>query len=119
MKQGFVRMACGLTWLVAVAFPAQAEIPAEKAVCTDAPRTQWLSEAKIRTIFGEKNFTLVKLKISRGNCYEFYAVHHDGSVVEAYYHPVSGEVVRYNRVVVQGAGPASTAASASASSPAR
>jgi hypothetical protein len=42
----------------------------------------------------------VKFKISRGNCYEFYAIAQDGSVVEAYVDPVSGERVRYNRVSV-------------------
>lgn len=86
-------------WMVSAG--AQASSPAEKIICTQAPRNQWMSEAKMREIFGEKNFTLVKFKVSHGNCYEFYAVHHDGSIVEAYYHPVTGDLVRYNRVTVQ------------------
>jgi len=101
--------AFGMAWVLALggtaAGLAQASTPAEKIICTEAPRSGWLSEAKIRGIFGEKNFTVVKLKVSRGNCYEFYAVHRDGSVVEAYYQPVSGEVVRYNRVTIQAAAP--------------
>ena len=95
--QKWVRWGCG--WVVAgVAGLALASPPTEKVVCTQAERSTWLSEAKIREVFGEASFTLVKLKVSHGNCYEFYAVHRDGSVVEAYYHPVTGEAVRYNRI---------------------
>lgn len=72
--------------------------PAEKLVCTNAPRSDWMPEAKIRAIFGDQQYALVKFMVSRGNCYEFYAIGKDGSVVEAYYHPVSGEQLRFNRV---------------------
>lgn len=105
MRQCAFIWAVGLAWGVMGAGLAQASAPSEKIVCTQEPRTAWLPEAKIREIFGEKNFTLVKLKVSRGNCYEFYAVHRDGSIVEAYYQPLSGEVVRYNRVMVKAAEP--------------
>lgn len=88
--------------LVAGVLPlaAWASAPAEKVVCTQAPRSAWMTEAKARALFGTETFTLVKFKISRGNCYEFYAIAQDGSVVEAYYDPVSGERVRYNRVSI-------------------
>ncbi len=79
---------------------AAASSPDEKVVCTQSPRSAWMSEAKARALFGTETFTLVKFKISRGNCYEFYAIAQDGSVVEAYVDPVSGERVRYNRVSV-------------------
>lgn len=84
---------------------AEASSPAEKLVCTQAPRAEWMPEQKIREIFGDKEYALVKFKISRGNCYEFYAIHRDGSVVEAYHHPVSGAVMRQNRVSSQPAAP--------------
>jgi hypothetical protein len=80
--------------------------PSEKLVCTTAPRSAWMPEAKIREAFGDKDYALVKFKVSRGNCYEFYAVHRDGSIVEAYYHPVSGDVMRFNRVSASVAAPA-------------
>lgn len=81
--------------------------PGERVICTQAPRAQWMPEAKIREIFGEQHYTLARLKISRGNCYEFYAISPDGSVVEAYYHPVSGKLLRHNRVTASAAdGPA-------------
>jgi len=108
-NQQWMRWGCGLV-LAGLASLAQASPPAEKVVCTQAERSTWLPEAKIREVFGEANFTLIKLKVSHGNCYEFYAVHHDGSVVEAYYNPVTGEAVRYNRINVNV--PVASAASA-------
>ena len=78
---------------------ALASPPAEKVSCADpSTRASWMSEAAIRKVFGDQKYATAKLKVSRGGCYEFYAVQHDGSVVEAYYHPISGELVRYNRV---------------------
>jgi hypothetical protein len=99
MKHKFLSMAFGVIVAVTATGFAAASAPAEKIVCTDAPKSSWLPEARIREIFGANNFALAKLKISRGNCYEFYAVDKSGNVVEAYYHPISGDVVRYNRVV--------------------
>ena len=81
-----------------------ASSPGEKLVCTQLARQTWLSEAKIREIFGPREYSLVKFKVSSGNCYEFYAIHLDGSIVEAYYHPVTGEILRYNRIVANGSG---------------
>ncbi len=89
-----------------VSTSALASSPVEKLVCTNAPRSEWLPESKMRDIFGDKEFSLVKFKVSSGNCYEFYAVHKDGSIVEAYYDPVSGKSMRYNRVLPNGTNPA-------------
>lgn len=105
MKRGALTCHWGLVAVCMTAGLAQASAPAEKIICTQAARSGWLPEGKIREIFGEKDFTVVKLKVSRGNCYEFYAVHRDGSVVEAYYNPLSGENVRYNRVTIKAAEP--------------
>ena len=106
MKRGVLHLYCGVIPLAMCFGVAEASPPAEKIVCTHATRSEWLPEAKIREIFGDKNYALAKLKVSRGNCYEFYAVHSDGSVVEAYYNPVSGELVRYNKVIQKGTEPA-------------
>jgi len=43
-------------------------------------------------------YALVKFKISKGNCHEFYDVDHLGHVVEAYMHPVTGAQVRITRI---------------------
>lgn len=87
-------IACGVLFAAA----AHASSPAERVVCTETPRAQWLPEARIRQIFGAADYSLARLKVSRGNCYEFYAIARDGGIVEAYYHPVSGQLVRHNRV---------------------
>ena len=94
-----LQSSCALLLVAALISQSHASSPGEKVICSDpGPRTRWMSEPQIRQVFGEQDFTQVKLKISRGNCYEFYAVHKDGSIVEAYYHPISGQVMRYNRV---------------------
>jgi hypothetical protein len=77
---------------------AHASTPQEKIECTQAPRTQWMSEAQARKLFKADTYALVKFKISKGNCHEFYAVDHQGGVVEAYMHPVTGAQVRITRI---------------------
>ena len=105
MKHVTLNLLSGLACLFAGTGITHASTPAEKVICTQAPRSEWLPEAKIKEIFDVKRFTMAKLKISRGNCYEFYAVHPDGSIVEAYYEPVSGKEIRYNRITSQNAKP--------------
>lgn len=80
---------------------ASASPPTEELICTTAPRSAWMSEERIRDIFRASTYTLVKLKISSSNCYEFYAVDVNGDAVEAYYNPVTGERVRFNEVRVK------------------
>lgn len=72
--------------------------PAEKVVCTDAPRAQWMSEQQARAIFDAPKYSLVRFKVSKGDCHEFYAVAANGDVVEAYLHPVTGAIVRQTRI---------------------
>lgn len=81
---------------------AHASSPDEKVVCTDAPRSQWMSEARAREIFGASRYVAVKFKVSKGNCHEFYAVDAQGGVVEAYLHPVTGKEVRATRIPASG-----------------
>ena len=90
--------ALGLALLVGSSGSAQASTPREKVVCTDLPRSQWLSEAQARGRFKASAYLLVKFKVSRGNCHEFYAIEHGGGIVEVYQHPVTGETVRMTRL---------------------
>jgi hypothetical protein len=98
MKTTLLQILSGFALLVAGTGVSHASAPTEKIICTKAPRSEWLPEARIKEIFEVQRFTMAKLKISRGNCYEFYAVHSDGSIIEAYYNPVTGKEVRYNQV---------------------
>ena len=77
---------------------ANASSPAESVKCTQAPKAQWVSEARIRAHFDESQYVQVFFKTSKHQCYEFYAIGKDGSTVEAYYDPVSMNLVRYSRV---------------------
>ena len=89
---------------------AQASSPKERVVCTTQAGQTWLGEKKIRAIFGVDDYMQVNFKVSKTNCYEFYAIRKNGDVVEAYYHPVTGELVKRNVIAV--APDAASAASA-------
>ncbi len=95
----FTLLAAGL--LALSTLPALASTPVEKVVCTDLPPARWMSEQQARTLFKASSYMLVKFKVSKGRCHEFYAVEHDGTVVEAYVHPVTGKTVRLTRVPPQ------------------
>ncbi len=77
---------------------AHASTPQEKVVCTQTPRSQWMSERQARKLFKADDYALVKFKVSKGNCHEFYAVDPQGDVVEAYMHPVTGAQIRITRI---------------------
>lgn len=77
---------------------ALASAPTEKVVCTQAPRHTWLSEPQARAAFNDSAYALVRFKVSRGNCHEFYAIEPSGAVVETYQHPVTGKAVRTTRI---------------------
>jgi hypothetical protein len=95
-------IALAASWLLALTSgSALASTPSEKVVCTDQPRSQWMSEQQARTLFQASRYMLVKFKVSKGRCHEFYAVEHDGTVVEAYLHPVTGKTMRITRVPPQ------------------
>ena len=73
-------------------------VAAALMAATGVSRTQWMSEEQARKLFKADTYALVKFKISKGNCHEFYAVDHQGGVVEAYMHPVTGAQVRITRI---------------------
>jgi hypothetical protein len=77
---------------------ALASEPKDRVICTNEPQSSWLSEAEARERFHAEKYLLLQFKISSENCHEFYAVEHDGSVVEAYVHPITGKVVRLTRI---------------------
>ncbi|QCB47824.1 PepSY domain-containing protein [Hydrogenophaga sp. PAMC20947] len=85
---------------LSVLFPghALASEPKERVICTTEPRSSWMSEAEARERFHAENYLLLSFKLSSENCHEFYAVEHDGTVVEAYVHPITGQVVRLTRI---------------------
>jgi len=102
MKNGKAFQAAGLAFgLVLVACGAstiQAAGLEEPTVCAVQPGQKWLGEEKIRAIFGASEYLDVKFKTSKMQCYEFYAIKTNGDVVEAYYHPVTGDLIKRNLI---------------------
>jgi hypothetical protein len=92
------RIALGLVCLLAQPWAAWASPPAEKMVCTDAPRSAWMSEQKARDLFKAADYALVQFSVSRGNCYEFYAIDRQNNVVEAYMNPITGQMERKTHI---------------------
>ena len=102
-RPGALRALSALAWTATALFlglPLQsgATAPVERVTCTTEPRSRWLAEGEMKRLFGVEKYALVKFKVSRANCYEFYAVGREGGVVEAYYHPVTGLLVKETRV---------------------
>lgn len=94
----FIR-AFTLVWVALAGLSSsEASTPNERVVCASADKKAWMTEAQARQIFNAQGYALVKFKLSKGNCYEFYAVEHNGDIVEAYLHPVTGETVRITRI---------------------
>jgi hypothetical protein len=86
---------------MALASPvARASTPAEKIVCTTSAPGTWLPEQTVRDQFPTADFALVKFKVSKGGCYEVYAIGRDHSVVEAYYNPTTAQAMRITRVAL-------------------
>ena len=103
---GVVLAACG-------AGLAQASSPGERIVCTTLPGQAWMGEERIKAVFGASEYLRADLKVSKTKCYEFYAIKKNGDIVEAYYHPVTGALVKRN-VLFHAAGVAAAAEPASA-----
>lgn len=89
---------CVAALLALGASHALASEPEDRLICTTEPQSAWMSEAEARKRFHADKYLLVRFKVSTENCHEFYAVEHDGSAVEAYVHPITGEVMRLTRV---------------------
>ena len=72
------------------------------------PQRRGFKPNPARDLFGASRYVLVKYKVSKGNCHEFYAVDAQGTVVEAYMHPVTGETIRSTRIPADAAPAART-----------
>jgi hypothetical protein len=91
-------LAFGLALAAFGASTAQASSQGKPISCNVQPGQKWLGEEKIRAIFGASEYLDVKFKTSKMQCYEFYAIKKNGDVVEAYYHPVTGDLVQRNLI---------------------
>lgn len=75
--------------LLATSITALAE-----TTCTDAPQSEWMSEAEIKQKIAEMGYKVKEFKITDGNCYELYGWDDQERRVEIYFNPVNGEIVK-------------------------
>lgn len=61
--------------------------------CGYVDRSQWMSVEEVRAKATEMGFDVRKVEVDDG-CYEVYAIDSKGQRIEAYLHPVSGEVMK-------------------------
>lgn len=64
--------------------------------CTDQPKTNWISQDKMKKIIDRSGYRVEIFKVTAGNCYEIYGWNHAGDKIEVYYNPVNGKMVEMN-----------------------
>ena len=64
--------------------------------CTNAPRHEWIAEDEMKLLAEHRGYRIKTFKIAKGNCYEVYGFDKTGRIVEAYFNPVTTQLVRQN-----------------------
>ena len=86
--------------LVALGFALSAALPAlasdhgDRQGSVDVPRDQWLSIAEISKKLADQGYDIRKIKSDDG-VYEVDAIDKAGARIEAYVHPVTGEILEF------------------------
>lgn len=62
--------------------------------CTDQAKDTWQKESDFQKKLVTDGYKIKKFKVTDGNCYEIYGWNKDGTKVEIYFNPVSGEIVK-------------------------
>lgn len=70
----------------------------EKAsdICTKEPRSKWLAQDEMKLLAEHRGYRIKTFKVAKGGCYEVYGFDRDGRIVEAYFNPVTSQLVRQN-----------------------
>lgn len=70
-------------------------LPAHATVqCTSRPQAEWLASDAIKARAISSGYQISLFKTTKGNCYEIYGKDERGRLVEIYFDPTSGRVVR-------------------------
>lgn len=77
----------GLAGIAGTAFASEGEVK------IDAPRDQWMSVEQITQKFTDQGYKVRQVKREKG-AYEIYALDANGKRIEAYVHPVTGEIIK-------------------------
>lgn len=90
MKKQMMAFLMATTLVAPLAAPLTAFAGAD---CTDEPREKWMSEHEMQKKILDMGYTIERFKID-DTCYEIYGRTAENRKVEAYFNPVTGEVVK-------------------------
>ncbi|MGN6707041.1 MAG: PepSY domain-containing protein [Rhodanobacter sp.] len=62
-------------------------------VCTKVPQSQWMPQQTLKDQLVKQGYTIDKFLVS-GTCYEIYGKNKAGRLVEIYFDPTDGHVVK-------------------------
>lgn len=62
--------------------------------CTTADQSKWMDQGDFRSELEAQGYKIKVFQVTDTNCYEIYGWQPDGSRVEIYYDPVTGEKVQ-------------------------
>lgn len=65
-------------------------------VCTKAPQSQWMPQQTLKDRLVKEGYTIDKFLVS-GTCYEIYGKDKAGKMVEIYFDPTDGHIVKERR----------------------
>lgn len=64
--------------------------------CTKAPQSQWMPQQALKDRLVKEGYTIDKFLVS-GTCYEIYGKDKAGKLVEIYFDPTDGHIVKQRR----------------------
>jgi hypothetical protein len=76
--------------------PAEPNRDSPVHTCTTAPRSEWITEDEMKLLAQHRGYRIKTFKVAKGNCYEVYGFDKTGRIVEAYFNPVTSQLVRQN-----------------------
>ena len=62
------------------------------ATCESGPKSGWQPQEKLEAMLKERGWQIRRIK-EDGGCYEVYAIDPNGKRIEAYFHPLTFDVV--------------------------
>ena len=69
--------------------------------CTDAPRSDWMSQADMLRQLADTGYTIERFQVTRGNCYKMHGWDKDGRRVEMSFDPVNGKVMKMETMAMK------------------
>lgn len=92
MRKFLAITAVALTFAAATTVPTYASEMSEGASCGHAPKSQWMSNAAIKSKIASEGYKVRRLK-PEGHCMEVYAIDKHGARAQLQVNPVSGDIV--------------------------